>query len=98
MVQGKFWVVCMTTLKKATETCTAHSSNYFEFLLSDVPNFAERFAANPQILVLVWTTPPTELPGKNISQVRCSSFSNAWQQTNQTLFSDKLYMTHHVAM
>lgn len=41
MVQGKFGVVCTTALKKATEACTAHSSNYFEFLLSDAPNFAE---------------------------------------------------------
>lgn len=60
VVQGKFGVVCMTTLKKkATEACTAHSSKYFEFLLSDAPNFAEWFAANPQILALVWITPPT---------------------------------------
>lgn len=86
VVQGKFGVVDMTTLKKkkATEAYTAHSSNYFEFLLSDAPNFAEWFAANPQILALVWITPPTNYlkkKKKKVSQVRCSSCSNTWQQT-----------------
>jgi len=40
-VQKNFVVVCMPALKKATEACTAHSSNNLEFLLSDAPNFAE---------------------------------------------------------